>query len=1000
MAQGLSVISETRPNAEFALRKGYVLPVLLPALWHDLGTITAKVRIDYSDVVTTLLEESYFIPVFRWHEARGMLFGHDNCGRGCIEKGHAAYGDPFRTMRWYSAPGTDDPKLDGPRAFRGLKVNSSIAHLYERPRVWCECFHSSGWGASPAAIIAALHADFIFGATVVNLHGLYYSTHGGWWEWAPPDFHFRQPYWQHQGAFSDYVARLCETLSQGHHACDVALFYPITSVEAGLNARVAPAGDASPYSETQAGHGGAPVDEAEAHAFGLGHHLVRNGIDFDFLDFDSLDRAELRDGALLVAGECYRVLILPLMRAIRFRSLEKARDFMRAGGVVLAYGCLPEASDRQGRHDPALDALVKELFAGSEGGERARLITGDYSRVSNAITQLIARDFQALEAPFQVLHRRTDTQDIYFIFNPERTVRFSRVRFRATGAVEQWNAWSGERHPLVPLSAGEADTSLDLRLDAEAATLIVFTREPARCDAAAAVATLRPAAMQGTASTLLRLGRNWDFELLPTLDNRFGDFQLPASANRLGAEARSFRHAVETAASTNAWRQARFDDSAWEKTTSSFGPRFWRLGPIAPGADLPALAATLAQLTAIDPCQPVLVQGRSYSWTPHTISLRWGVENDPFLRDWASGPHGLKGEVPDEFLDLDCPTPGALWFLWTSVHPENAGLFPFVMGGRASHAAWLNGAPVLPLSEGLAPGLQSQWNLPHYRSTPRQIEVELQAGENPLLLGFVQPAGQRLRAYAAFRPADFARDDPPSVLGLRWFRRPGHPLLNANPATSETPAAARAGWYRFMSPPGLASLALVARGLAQVWVDGEECTVCRRSTPDGLIAHTARVTRHAPGSVQVAVRVELPPGSVAGDALPEPIALHCTAGVIELGDWCRHGLETYSGAARYGQILELSAEQLAQLRGHGAVLDLGQVAVTAAVEVNGHPLATLLAPPWRVAVAEHLVAGKNRIEVVVANTLANHYSVGIPSPYALPSQTVSGLIGPVVLHSA
>ena len=46
-------------------RKGYDLAPLLPALWHNLGAVTAKIRIDYNDVVTTLLEQRYFIPVFR-----------------------------------------------------------------------------------------------------------------------------------------------------------------------------------------------------------------------------------------------------------------------------------------------------------------------------------------------------------------------------------------------------------------------------------------------------------------------------------------------------------------------------------------------------------------------------------------------------------------------------------------------------------------------------------------------------------------------------------------------------------------------------------------------------------------------------------------------------------------------------------------------------------------------------------------------------------------------
>ena len=140
------------------------------------------------------MERCYFEPIFRWHEARGTLFGHDNLGRGEMRPGRAHYGDYFRSMRWYSAPGCDDPKINGQRAFKGLKVNSSIAHLYQRPRVWVEAFHSSGWGTTPAEVVAALNEDFACGANVVNLHGLYYTTNGGWWEWAPPDFHFRQPY--------------------------------------------------------------------------------------------------------------------------------------------------------------------------------------------------------------------------------------------------------------------------------------------------------------------------------------------------------------------------------------------------------------------------------------------------------------------------------------------------------------------------------------------------------------------------------------------------------------------------------------------------------------------------------------------------------------------------------------------------------------------------------------------------------------------------------------
>jgi len=104
-------------------------------------------------------------------------------------------------------------------------------------------------------------------------------------------------------------------------------------------------------------------DGAVETAFKTGDNLyLRHGIDFDFMDFESLERAQIEDRQLCVSGEAYRVLILPSMRAVRQLTLDKALAFYRAGGVVVAVGALPEASDRIGREDAELDAAVRELF--------------------------------------------------------------------------------------------------------------------------------------------------------------------------------------------------------------------------------------------------------------------------------------------------------------------------------------------------------------------------------------------------------------------------------------------------------------------------------------------------------------------------------------------------------------------------------------------------------------------------------------------------------------
>ena len=76
------------------------------------------------------------------------------------------------------------------------------------------------------------------------------------------------------------------------------------------------------------------------------------------------------------------------------------------------------------------------------------------------------------------------------------------------------------------------------------------------------------------------------------------------------------------------------------------------------------------------------------------------------------------------------------------------------------------------------------------------------------------------------------------------------------------------------------------------------------------------------------------------------------------------------------------------------VLDLGMVVSSAEVRVNGLLASIMPAPPWRVDITPLLRTGENRLEVLVYNTLSNHY-LTIPTNYR--GKLDSGLIGPVKL---
>jgi len=332
-------------SPEFAARfqrlKGYDVRPKLAALFTDIGPETAQVRLDFNDVMVTLSEEHYFKPVFEWHNSRGMIYACDPASRG---KNPLEFGDYMRAMRWYTAPGFDTPGSSADLIKN--KVGASIAHLYGRPRVWVEGYHSLGWQASTATLFESSNRNFLYGSTLLNLHGLYYTTYGGWWEWAPPCYHFHMPYWQHMPVFLKYFERLSYLLSQGDHVADVAIVNPHEPLVADP----------------------ARGKRSQQLAYAAAADLMEAGqTDFDFIDAESLARAEATGRRLRVAGEAYRVLVLPSMFALRHASLEKALAFRRAGGCVVALGDLPEVTDRAGAGDPQTAALVQALVAPGPG---------------------------------------------------------------------------------------------------------------------------------------------------------------------------------------------------------------------------------------------------------------------------------------------------------------------------------------------------------------------------------------------------------------------------------------------------------------------------------------------------------------------------------------------------------------------------------------------------------------------------------------------------------
>jgi hypothetical protein len=889
---------------------------VLPALWRDMGPVTPKARMDFADVRMALMEERYFQPIYRWHASRGLIFACDSGGRGTRPD---EFGDYFRATRWYSAPGHDTP---GGRAdlIKG-KVSSSVASLYRRPRVWLEGYHSLGWGATPERLMQATRENYLYGCTLLNLHGLYYTTHGSFWEWAPPCYHFRMPYWEHMGAFLKYFDRLSYLLSQGTFVCDVAIVYPVAPFEAGLDGQ-----------------------NATQTAFEIGSTLMKAGINFEFVDADSLSRATVRDGRLRVTDSTYRALIFPAMEAVRWPSLEKAARFAKAGGLVLNVGTLPRASDRAGRDDQELDALVAGTFP-----DHRRLAKP--ADVPPLLLAAYTPDTRA-DRPVRSLHRQVGPRDVYLVMDAPKD---SIVEFRARGRAELWDPWTGDVRPLRIVGETSAGTKVEMPLEDHEASVVVFSPGQPH---------IQPAPRGHVPRSTITVEGDWEFELQPTLDNRYGDFRLPATDKIIGAEARIFRQAVESGDVT-AWRAPNFDDSRWERVTYDFGPQFWLLGPLP--ADAPE--TELAKLTHLNPQEPVTVGGQPHRWRPYRFSWRQGLEGDP----GHQGYHGLKENVTDHFLCLGKrgsalneikyePEPGGnRYYLWTSATVDGDTTARILASahqdGEKPHA-----------SEVLTPAAVFLNGL---RIESLQAPVSLRAGANPILVRYDQAGRGCFVLKCDAQPS--AKRTP---LAMTWFDDPS--VIRFDVFAGAKPAE----WFRFTAPPGLRAMTVTAKGRVEAWADGQPM----RAAGSGRFETITRLPRAA----VVALRVVAETGASGAAALPEPVRLDCGPGTAALGDWSKLGaLECYSGGAWYRKTVTIPAA--AQV-----TLDLGKVVATAEVRVNGQSAGIRVAPPWTLDITKWVKPGENRIEILVYNTLANHY-LTIPTRYR--GDLTSGLLGPVTIQT-
>lgn len=338
----------------------------MPAMWEDLGPITAALRTHYMEVITKLFRDNFSYQLGNWCREHGVIYiGHIIEDQDCHMHmahgpGHFFRGTEGQDMAgidivlFQTVPGLTDCVHRGRLYDNGAadaaffhytlpKLAASQAHIQpmKQGRAMCEIFGAFGWAEGLPYMKALADNMLVSGINHFVPHAFSPMEND---PDSPPHFynggkHQQFPLFKN---LMEYMGRCAHTLYGARHHADVAVFY-----------------------------------NAEGHWTGGKNQLFRyvcreltqNLIDFDIIPNDILLSAAVENGRLQVNGEDYGALIVSESQILPENVLANLRRLAQAGLPVIFTESLPEwSAEGRGEFDfgsvfeaVPMDALTQTL---------------------------------------------------------------------------------------------------------------------------------------------------------------------------------------------------------------------------------------------------------------------------------------------------------------------------------------------------------------------------------------------------------------------------------------------------------------------------------------------------------------------------------------------------------------------------------------------------------------------------------------------------------------
>jgi hypothetical protein len=219
------------------------------------------------------------------------------------------------------------------------------------------------------------------------------------------------------------------------------------------------------------------------------------GYDYDYMNADIIiNQMSVEDGKLvLLSGQTYRVMLLPDRADISLDVLKRLEELVRDGAVII--GRRPERSTSL-KNFPECDAEVKEIAGKLWGAcDGKDVLSNSYGKgtiywgktVKEVLAAMdVAPDFELKGIDnsnwtIDHIHRRTDSEDLYFVSNSSQEKQAFTCIFRVKKNMvpELWDAETGLIQREVDYKKVDNGISIDMVMDPLASRFVVFRKNSA-----------------------------------------------------------------------------------------------------------------------------------------------------------------------------------------------------------------------------------------------------------------------------------------------------------------------------------------------------------------------------------------------------------------------------------------------------------------------------------------------------------------------------------------